>query len=981
MAPSLCPRVTPHRAPYQRQQWGVAEALDPLEAGAVSSSSLRRVLSALAVGVLGLACHPAPTRLSGPLKSPRARPALSPAERLARAQRHLELSRYVDAEAEFRPLLGTSESARARLGLAEVTVTTGRYAEAVSAVAPLLSDPAWAADAALWTARAHGNAGDVAGAELTLRQAFKSAPSRALALELGTVLIREGRRADASPVLLTLVNDYNEDRIADTDGAGLAMVGRAAQLLRSPGDANDAYDAAERALPGDTRTLLYRADLFIEKYDPGHAEEVLNEILGKAPAEPEALVLLARVKLAQALDFDEAERLARLALSVNPKFGGAYAILVGIALRDQNLEAAARLLKEGLEAEPTCLELLSLRVAERFLSDDQAGVDAAKQAVFRENPQFSRMYAIASEFADWEHRYDEIVRMMRDAVAIDNEDGVAYGELGLNLIRAGDDAGGLSALRRAFAIDPYNVRVFNTLNLYEKTIAREYVTVEHPPFRIRYRIEERALLERYVPTLLNQAWAKMTQAYGFVPETPIGVELYAERQNFGVRTGGLPETAIQGVCFGRTLAAMSPKNESFNLGMTLWHELSHVFHIQLSKSHVPRWFTEGLAEYETIIRRPEWAREQDPELYQALRGGRLPAVADMTRAFTRAEELNDVATAYYASSQILTMWAATYGMPKLSDMLRQWGAGRRTPDVLRSVLGKAPDQLDLDFRAFAERRLARYKTQFVPMTRGGSVPLAEEAMERSPDSAVAHTMLALALLRHGAGDKAKAELSRALLLDPKLADARFLDAQLALHDDPVRAVTALHVLKADGHDGYALEMLLAQALGQNDEVGAKAALEAAASFDPTQASPHYALADLAQKSNDLPAELRALRVLCALEQHEPKVYQRLLARLIQSGAFEEAVTVGEAAIYADVEGLTTHLLFAEALGNTHHAERATFELESAVLCPGSPEELAEAHARLAESYLGSGQRGRAQAEAAIARGLDAKNPRLPKLPR
>ena len=198
------------------------------------------------------------------------------------------------------------------------------------------------------------------------------------------------------------------------------------------------------------------------------------------------------------------------------------------------------------------------------------------------------------------------------------------------------------------------MRVFNTLNLYEKTIAKEYVTVEHPPFRIRYRKDERAILERYVPALLDEAWSKMVQAYGFTPETPIGVELYAERQNFGIRTGGLPETAIQGVCFGRTLAAMSPKNESFNLGMTLWHELSHVFHIQLSKSHVPRWFTEGLAEYETIIRRPEWAREQDPDLYQALRAGRLPAVANMTRAFTRAEELNDVATAYYASSQIMT---------------------------------------------------------------------------------------------------------------------------------------------------------------------------------------------------------------------------------------------------------------------------------------------------------------------------------------
>ena len=234
--------------------------------------------------------------------------------------------------------------------------------------------------------------------------------------------------------------------------------------------------------------------------------------------------------------------------------------------------------------------------------------------------------------------------------------------------------------------------------------------------------------------------------------------------------------------------------------MTLWHELSpRVSHSTLQEP-CPALAHRGFGhEYETIIARPEWAREQDPELYQALRGGRLPAVANMTRAFTRAEELNDVATAYYASSQILMMWAGKYGMPKLSEMLREWGAGRRTPDVqLQDVLGKAPEQLDREFRAFAEQRLARYQTQFVPITRGGSIPVAEEAVERSPDSAATHTTLALALLRRGRGDKAKGELSRALGIDPKFADARFLDAQLVLHDDPVHAVGALHTLIADG---------------------------------------------------------------------------------------------------------------------------------------------------------------------------------------
>ena len=938
--------------------------------------------SIAAVAVLLASCQRAPVA-PAPVaaKTAAATPDLPAAARLSRATQRLELSAYKDAELEFRALLTGPEAASARLGLGQVLVKTGRASEAITVLAPLLRDPARSALAASFTARAQQALGQVRDAEATLRAVPAEQTSFALKLELGSVLLREGRRADAEPVLMDIVNAYNDDRIKDSDGAEMALVGRAAQLLRSPKDANQAYDAAERALPGDTQTLLFRAGLFLEKYDPGHAEEVLNEILAKAPAEPEALHLLARVKLAQALDFDEAERLARLALSVNPKSGAAYAILVGISLRDGELERAAQQLKEGSSVDPSNLELLSLRVAERFLADDPAGVEAAKNAVFAQNPQYSQLYSIVGEFADWEHRYDEIVRMMREAVAIDNEDGVAYAELGLNLIRSGDDAGGVAALRRAFAIDPYNVRVFNTLNLYEKSIAKDYVTVEHPPFRIRYRKDERAILDRYVPALLEEAWGKLVRAYGFTPETPIGVELYAERQNFGIRTGGLPETAIQGVCFGRTLAAMSPKYESFNLGMTLWHELSHVFHIQLSKSHVPRWFTEGLAEYETIIRRPEWAREQDPDLYQALRAGRLPAVTNMTRAFTRAEELNDVATAYYASSQILSSWASEYGMPKLSEMLRAWAAGRRTPEVLRDVLGKAPETLDREFRGYLGQRLARYSSQFVPVTRGGSIALAQAAVEQRPDSALTHTSLARALLRRGRGDRAKLELTRALALDPKLPDARFLDAQLNARDDPPRAIATLQKLIADAKDGYAVEMLLAQALAANDEAAAKRALEAATRLDPTQASAFYTLADLAEKAGDSQEELAALRALAALEQHEPKVYRRLLQRLIQGGAYAEAAQVGEAAVFADVSGLTTHLLFGEALAKTGKLTRAEFELESATLCEGSAEELAEAQARLAELYVANGKRAAAKKAAAAARKLDPNNARLPKLPR
>jgi predicted Zn-dependent protease len=903
--------------------------------------------------------------VKGPQSAQRAsaQPELSPDARLARGMTRLAQSRYLDAAADLAAALEGTNKGAALLALSELSLVTGRYAEAAERARAAKAAGAAAQASALAEAKALRAAGEVDAALGLLRAIALKEAGPEQRLLLGELLLEVGKRSDAEPVLLTLVEDYNEDRVSKSDGPGLARVGRAAQLLRYPKDANQLFNEAEQAVhddadPRSLPTLLYRAELYLEKYDPGHAEEVLSDALRIAPQHPEANMLLAEVRLAQALDFDEAERLARTALAQNPKLTHAYFVLAGIAVRDQDLPAADRYVAEGLSGNPRDLPLLSMRATVRFLAEDPRGFEQQKSQILKLNPEYSRLYSIVGEFADWEHRYDEIVVLMKEAVALDAKDSKAAAELGFNLIRAGNDTEGVAALGQSFRLDPYNVRVFNTLEMYERVIAKDYVTVSHPRFAIRYKQTERELLERYVPDLLERAFATMQKSYGFTPLTPVGVELYAERENFGIRTGGLPQIAIQGVCFGKTLASMSPANESFNLGMTLWHELSHVFHIQMSRSRVPRWFTEGLAEYETIIARPEWVRENDQELFEALRGNRLPALGNMSRAFTRAEELEDVGTAYYASSQILVMLADHYGHDKLAEMLRQWGAGKTSEQVMTGVLGKKPAELDQEFRQFAERKLARFATQFMPMQRKGQPErLAKEAKE-APKDVKKQLKWALSLLRTGETDQAQLVLREVEKLEPDNADLRFIRAELDQHEHPEKSIAALLKMTQSTQDGYAVELLLGKLLSAaGDEAGARAALEKATKLDPLSATPYYLLAEIAHNRADDDAELAALRRLGELEQHEAKVYRRLLSLLVTKKAWDEAVKVGEVAIYADTEGFTTHRLFAEALAQTGDKQRAVFELESASLSPAEPQQLADAQLRLAEIFATVG-RGR-----------------------
>jgi len=894
---------------------------------------------------------------------------------LAEATALLDASDYPKAEAALKAVSG-ADASDAQLALARLYLETGKYAEADRAAQQAGAGKPGAVVMRARILAATGKAQDA----IKLLEGVKAATGkdgRAARLLLGELRIETGKRQDAEEPLMKNVEEYNDNKIADNDAEGLATIARTVHLLRSHREANKTFNKAEQVDKKRVQTLLWRAELYLEKYDPGHAEEVVKEGLALSPKRADLLVAMARVKLEQSLDFDAAEKLANDALAQNPKHTGAFAVKAGLALRDMDLVGADAAIKKGLEVNPNDLELLSLRAAVRFLADDKTGYEAAKKEVLGRNPQFSTFYGIVGDFAEWEHRYDDIIAMMKEATKVDSDDPRAWAQLGLTQMRGGDEKNGLDALNKAWAKDKFNVRVFNTLNLYEQTIANQYDLGTDGVFKVRYPKDERAMLERYVPQLLGEAWGSMKTRYAFVPTVPIQVEMYGGREPFSIRTSGLPNVGIQGVCFGRVVASMSPKSEPFNWGNVLWHELGHVFAIQLSKNHVPRWFTEGLSEYETIARRPEWARELDPQLYLALKENTLPAAVDMNRAFTHANSAADVTVAYYAASQMLVWTVERFGMPKVVEALKLWGLGLRTPDVLQKAFGVSAADYDAGFRAWAMKRLERYKTQYVFSERTPPLDEAKAAAEAAPNDAKKRATYALALLKEKKLAEAKKELERALALDPKQMDAHFVSAKLSLSADKDvdGAIRHLDAIRAAGGDGYMVRDMYSDiAEARKDKAAMKANLEAAHRFDPSQPEPLQGLFDIAAEDKRDAEALEILRKLAPLDQHDRKVWRMLLDKLVEAKQWDEAVRVGESAVFVDVHSPEVHLAYGRALVQKGQHDKAIYELESAL--QGKPKTPATVHALLARAHAALKHGPEARKHKDEAEKLDKNEPEL-----
>jgi tetratricopeptide (TPR) repeat protein len=792
-------------------------------------------------------------------------------------------------------------------------------------------------------------------------------------LALGNALAAQGKRSEAHRAWDALADHYLEGRVK-----GASDLARVARGLWKTGyfkNANQVFQEASELEPSNMDVELGWGQLFLEKYNYRDADTSFKKVLEAFPAHLDALVAMATIDLLSDGDVRAARTRVERVLQINPNHQAGLRLASLVEVHDERWDAALERAKAAVALNPRDLESLSQLAAIHFLRDEHADFEATAKRALAIDPTYAAAYSKAGDLGERVHRYAEIVSLYERALEVDPEHAAAHVGLGIGYSRVGDDPKASQHLDRAYELDPYNVRAVNLASAFYDSAAKEYDFLELPPLIFRVHKREAEVLRTSVAPSLSQYFAELSKRYEFSPDGPVRVEIFPDVETFSVRTTGLPNLPAHGVCFGKVVTARSPSAGDFNWKQMLYHELAHVFHLQMSKARVPRWFTEGLAVHETRRLRPAWAQPMDQEVYFALQRGALPTVGDFNLAFTQAKSLPDILRAYYTASLLVAFIEERWGFPALRNMLLGWSERLPTDAVVKRAISLTPAELDLAFRSWLEARLASYRNTFdIDPALVGTREEAQARAQQNPDSARDQALLALALLSAEEGAAARQAVDKALSLDPKNPIALLAAAiEARAAQDAPRAEGHLRAVIDAGHESLQARTELAEgALAAKAFDEAERHAEAALKIEPYNAPALRVLVEVARASKDPDRERAVLERVLVHVQGEAGMALRLaeLARQAKNTDLERQMAeraIEVAPFSADSQGAAGRVL---AQQKQWTLARAYFERALSL----EPERPATWHAELARALLALGDKPGALAATTKALSLEPDEP-------
>ena len=908
---------------------------------------------------------------------------------LAAARKQFLTGHYGEALEAYEAILANkaeTPAADAALGAIRCRLATGEIDEAAKALAA--AEIAFAKDArfpAERAALAFGQ-GDYQQAGAAAAAALKLDADQPLARYVSAQLDEQtGRLEAAEQDYKWFVDYYNAHNVADPDTLRLVGLATAqwARWRRAQDQfsflVNDLWADALAAAPEYWPAHYESGRLFMEKYNQAEAERELKAALAVNPSAAEAYAAVAELAI-ESYDLDQAQTAIDRALEINPRLAAAHRAQADIHFCNCEPQKAIAPLTKALGLNPrdpaTLGRLVTAHAAVDGLPLDKlAGSPAGKivAEVEAANPHAGAFWATIGDSFDRLRRYPAAGEAYARAIDAMPQLLGARGAWGMVLMRLGDEERAKKVLDEAFAADPFNARVRNTLQVLD--VLSGYQTLETAHFRIRFDPKKDKLLAHCAAAWLEEVYPQLCQQMGYTPPEKSLFEIFNQAKNtdghgwFSARMVGLPHVHTIGACAGKMVAMQSPiGGQPFNWGRVLKHEFIHVLNLQQTHFNIPHWYTEALATLNEGYPRPQIWNEL---LVERHKNHQLFNLETINLGFIRAHSSEEWNLAYCQAELYAEYMLARFGDDALARMLAAYADNLTTPEAIPRAF-----QVDqADFERGYQEHVGKLVAELAGRGSASEKSLAEvtKALAADPKNPGLLAEMALANLRRKQYPEARRLADAARKLEPREQLAAYVRARLhLLVGENAEALKTLEDALDENHPQPQLLSLLAglrlrsesfDEAGRLYELGAKA--------DPDNLQWTKSLATVYLKNNDRPRLAATLSKLAEFDAEEFHVRKKLaeLALAAEDWAGVERWTVS--GIHINVLDPDLRLWRAQAAVRRHEPAVAIDECHAAVEI--DPEQPASRFT-LAEALRDAGQKNEARAALAECLRLDPKYP-------
>ncbi len=584
------------------------------------------------------------------------------------------------------------------------------------------------------------------------------------------------------------------------------------------------------------------------------------------------------------------------------------------------------------------------------------------------NSHAGEFYNAVGDGLDKLRRYPAAAQFYRQAIDRMPQLVAPYGQLGLIEMRLADEAAAEKTLKQAFEVDPFNVRVNNTLKVLE--VLAGYATIETEHFVLKFdRAQDEVLARTAAVYLEDEVFPRLVQRLGYEPKQKTLIEFFSRAHNtdghgwFSARMVGLPYVGTVGACAGRVVALVSPNNArtKFNWARVLRHEFVHVVNLAQTDFAIPHWYTEALAVYYEDLPRPK-AWEQ--VLATSAAEGKLFTLATINTGFSRPKTSAEWALAYCQAELYAEYMVERFGAEALSKLLSQYSANQLTPAAIKRAFDMEVDEFERGYREYLDKTVALLKFAAVnesetratleakfnanpgdldvaaelalacfnesdPAMRQRARQLVEMILKQDPRNSLATYVLARLKLAAGESDEAIAILERNL--DRQKPDRRTL-ALLAELKTKAGSDDALTLYEL-GAEKYPNDLEWSRALARFYLVGGRedklaTVLARLAEADADNLPMRQKLALLAAKRGDHAEAERWSREAIHIDANDADMHRTLADALLAQKKHRQAAAAYEIAKLADPRDTAVRTGLIRALAGDNQRERAAVELRA-----------------------------------------------------